>query len=96
MESSILIALNGVACGIGIFICVCRMGLMKGEETKASVRWQYVVLFTSFVASAISWLWIEPPRPMQIVMGGAMVAYLLMGVDAWKHGEAPHYTRRVS
>ncbi len=92
MDSALIIA-NLFACLAGGFVCVCRMGAMPGADAKPSIRFQYFLWFTMFVASGISWLYGQPATIMQFVWSCAVLAYLVIGYGAWRHG-APSYTIR--
>ena len=84
---------NLVICLIGGYTCICRAIMMSKDDTKLAIRVQYVIWFGLFSASSISWTYGEPASVVQVIMSGAIVAHLLLGLEAWKNG-APAYTMR--
>ena len=86
-----MIVVNLLLCSVGGWVCICRMGMMT--LPKMAVRSQYVILFMLFAASGISWIYGESPTIVQVAMGAAILAHLLLGWGAWRHG-APRYTMR--
>lgn len=88
-----LLAINFAVCAAGAWVCICRMSAMSGSRTKPSIRWQYAIWFSYFVASAISWTYDEPASLTQTIMSAAVLLQLGLGFHAWRYGP-PSYTRR--
>lgn len=86
-----LIALNLLICLFGGYLCICRLRVI-GPDTKTPIRVRYVMWFTLFAASGLSWLFDYPASLGQIVMALGVIADLALGFNAWKKG-APTYTR---
>lgn len=93
-SDKIIVVLNLAMCFFGAWVCICRMGMMTGRNTKKTIRAQYAMLFVAFVTSGGSyWLFGEPANEAQILMGILVLGHLLLGWGAWRHG-APLYTMR--
>ena len=86
----LLILGNLLTCLFGAWLCICRMSMMD-SRTKRSIRAQYTMWFCLFATSGISWTYDEPATLVQLLMGAAVVAHLLLGIGAWRYG-APTYT----
>lgn len=88
-----LILLNLLVCSAGGLMCICRMAHMD-SNTKQAIRAQYTIWFSMFAASGWSFTYEEPSSFIQLLMGAALVAHMLIGMGAWRHG-APNYTVRT-
>ncbi len=86
-----LIVLNLLICSFGGYLCICRLRVID-SKTKTPIRVRYVMWFTLFAASGISWLFDIPASLGQIVMALGVIADLGLGFNAWRRG-APNYTR---
>lgn len=93
-SDKLVVLLNLAMCFFGAWVCICRMGMMTGRNTKKAVRIQYAMLFLAFVISGGSyWLFSGSPTEAQIIMGMLILGHLLLGWGAWRNG-APLYTMR--
>lgn len=88
-----LIVLNLLICSFGGYLCICRLRVI-GPQTKTPIRVRYVMWFTLFAASGISWLFGIPATLGQIVMALGVIADLALGFNAWKNGQ-PGYARQA-
>lgn len=70
--------INFFVCMAGSFLCICKMAKMGKSTTLLSVRLQYTILFSMFVASTISWVYKEPADMTQVIMGCGMVVFLYL------------------
>lgn len=91
-SAEIAVVMNLFICLIGGWVCVCRMAKMS-MGTKRTIRTQYMLWFSLFVASAISWTYDEPANLTQIAMGLVVLTHLVLGASAWRLGP-PAYARR--
>lgn len=90
MNEHFLIALNFLLCSVGGFIVVCRLKFIS-PRTKESIRWHYVMWFTMFSWSGLSWTYGDVPGLSQLGLSAAGVFQLILGSRPWKYG-APDYT----
>ena len=82
-------------CAFGGYICICR-ALKMNSRTKLPIQFQCMVWFSMFAAAGISSiidmvLGAETPVILPFMASG-IVAHLLLGVPAWRHG-APDYAQ---
>lgn len=89
MES--LIIPNLLMCMFGGYLCICRMKFTS-SRTKLPILVRYIMWFTAFVISGISWIWDANPTPLQIFLGACVIADLGLGFNAWKNG-VPKYAQ---
>jgi len=89
----LIVGANLLVCAGGMWVCICRMGLMSSRTTKLSIRIQYAIWFAMFVASGISWTYDDPASITQLAMTASVLGHLLIGTDAWRYGP-PDYTIR--
>lgn len=83
--------INLCVCGLGVFICICRMGLMRGSVTKACFRYQYITWAMLLLCSGSSYLYHQPATPIQLALGTGILAHFALGYLAWREGP-PTYT----
>lgn len=88
--------LNLIVCVLGFWICLCRSKDMKASRTKAVIRYQYTGWAMMFVASGISFLWGERATSVQLAISCWVVAHLMIGWGAWRHGPPRYTEKRVS
>lgn len=89
MES--LIIPNLFVCLIGGYLCICRMRFIS-SETKKPIMLRYVMWFTAFAASGLSWLFGFPPSLFQIIMALCVIGDFGLGFKAWRYGP-PQYSK---
>lgn len=88
-----MLGVNFLVCAVGAQVCICRMKDMSRSSTKLTIRLQYMLWFSYFCASAISWTYDEPASLTQTIMSACVLAQLMLGFSAWRFGP-PSYTRR--
>ena len=91
MMESKLVIFNLLVCMLGGYLCICRMK-STSNKTKPVIIARYVMWFSLLCGSGISWLYGHPASLFQIFLGIGVVADLMLGFKAWRHG-APPYTR---
>ena len=87
-------ACNAVLCAGIVFVCFCRVGVMR-KDTKTVFRALYVLMGTTALASALqpvtppfySW-----PSAADIASNAVLLFWLASGWSAWR--QAPAYTRK--
>jgi apolipoprotein N-acyltransferase len=92
MTQELLTAINFFICSLGGFCCICRLRIM-GTSTKKPIRFQYAIWFAVFFYSAFSWTYGDHPTGIQIVLGAAVLAHILLGFSAWRDG-LPKYAKK--
>ena len=93
MGSELVVILNWIVSSVGGYICMCRMSRMSESETKLQIRIQYMIWFSLFTVSGLSFLFGELATPVQLLMSFAVVAHLLIGIPVWRW-ETPAYTKK--
>jgi hypothetical protein len=95
IDTSTFIGLaNFLTCMAIDWICVCRFSLMSEDTTSPRVRLAYVLISVAFTSSAFSApLLGERPGAAQLLVAVAALAFILAGVDTWRHGP-PNHARR--
>jgi hypothetical protein len=92
-SDKVLVIVNLAICLFGGFVCVCRMGLMRGPLTKPEVRAQYILWFVMFVVSGLSWTFDQAASIAQILMSGLVLVSILTKWKEWRYGAPPHTQR---
>lgn len=93
MSEQIIIALNLLACITGGFIVVCRLKFIT-PRTKESIRWHYVMWFTLFAWSGLSWTYGDIPGWAQLALSCGGLFQLILGSRPWKYGQPDYALKR--
>ncbi len=83
----VLSIVNLLVCGVGVLICITKMGAMDGPRTKICIGLQNFLLGMVLLCSALSYLYDQPATPIQLAVGSVIVVNLIIGIPAWWHNQ---------